>query len=117
MSDVRVLLEHCFDHSSTLKIYGHVAASLRRRGIETALVQFADGMDVSSYDVLVSHDYVDGRGIDEGATRVYGGRRMTRPEEMAAIAATGVPVMPWALAADQAEVLDLFGRWGAQRLL
>jgi hypothetical protein len=25
--------------------------------------------------------------------------------------------MPWALAAHEAEVLDLFGRWGAQRLL
>jgi hypothetical protein len=114
---MRVLLEYCFDHSSSYKLYGEVATSLRRRGIEATLLQFADGMDVSSYDLLVSHDYVDQRGIDEEATRVYGGRYMTRPEEMAAIAAAGVPVMPWALAANQAEVIDLFGRWRAERLL
>jgi hypothetical protein len=80
-------------------------------------VQFADGMDVASYDVLISHDYVDRRGIDETATRVYGGRELTRPEELALIAASGVPVMPWALAVNEAEVLHLFGRWRAQRLL
>jgi len=114
---MRILLEYCFDHCSSRKLYGHVAASLRRRGMEATAVQFADGMDVSSYDVLISHDYVDRRGIDESATRVYGGREMTRPEEMAVIAASGVPVMPWALAANEAEVLDLFGRWRAQRLL
>jgi hypothetical protein len=114
---MRILLEYCFDHRSSRKLYGHVAASLRRRGMEVTIVQFADGMDVSSYDVLISHDYVDRRGIDESATRVYGGREMTRPEEMAVIAASGVPVMPWALAADEAELLDLFRRWRAQRLL
>jgi hypothetical protein len=114
---MRILLEYCFDHSSSRHIYGDVAALLRRRGMDVTLVQFADGMDVASYDLLVSHDYVDWRGIDESATRVYGGRKMTRPDEMAMIAASGVPVMPWALAYTETDLLDLFGRWRAQRLL
>jgi hypothetical protein len=114
---MRILLEYCWDHPSSRNLYGYVAASLRRRGMEVAIVQDVTGMDVSSYDVLISHDYVDRRGIDESATCVYGGREMTRPEEMAVIAASGVPVMPWTLATDEAEVLDLFGRWRAQRLL
>jgi hypothetical protein len=114
---MRILLEHCFDHYSSRKLYGCVAASLRWRGMEATVVQDADGVDVSSYDVLISHDYVERRGIDESATRVYGGREMTRPEGMAVIVACGVPVMPWALAANEAEVLDLFGLWQAKRLL
>jgi hypothetical protein len=39
-------------------------------------------LEHSSYDVLISHDFVDGRGIDENPTRVYGGRAMTRLEEI-----------------------------------
>jgi hypothetical protein len=85
--------------------------------MDVTVVQCVDGIDVSSYDVLISHDFVDRRGIDENATRVYGGRAMTRPEEMGVIAASGVPVMPWALADNAAEVLDLFEHWRAERLL
>jgi hypothetical protein len=63
---MRILLEYCFDHRSSRKLYDHVAASLRRRGMETTVVQDADGMDVSSYDVLISHDFVDRRGSTKG---------------------------------------------------
>jgi len=114
---MRILLEYCFDHSSARNLYGHVAASLRRRGMEPDVVQSVDGMNVSSYDVFISHDFVDRLRIDGGTTRVYGGREMTRPEGLAVIAASGVPVMPWALAANGTEVVDLFRRWRAQRLL
>src|SRR2546425_6223084 len=106
---MRILLEYCFDHSSSRNLYGHVAASLRRRGMEADVVQSVDGMNVSSYDVLISHDFVDRLRIDGGTTRVYGGREMTRPEGLAGIAAPRGPVMPWGFAAEGAEVVGPFG--------
>lgn len=81
------------------------------------MVRTLDGKDPSPYGLLISHDVIDEEVRRLASLRCYGGRELTRPDGLALVARAGVPVMPWALASDRDEVLALFDRWEASRIL
>ncbi len=77
----------------------------------------ADSLDVSGYDLVVSHDVVPAAVRAALPGRVFGGRRWSRPEQLAWLSERGFPVMQWTLVASQAEGLALFDAWGVDRLM
>lgn len=115
---MRVLLEHCFDHWSSRWLYRSVALGLRRQGLEVDIRQKADGADLRSYDFFLSHDFVDRRDRElPRMIRCWGGRTVSRPDSLELMRAAGIPIMPWAQAADFDQARALFAHWGVERLL
>jgi len=113
---MRVLLESCFDHPSARRLYGAVALGLRLRGVEVDVVRCRRDEALAGYDFLVSHDLVDERTRGLPRRGCWGGLALSRPEGLEFLAAHGIAVMPWTRALDRAQVLELFDRWGAERL-
>jgi hypothetical protein len=114
---MRVLLEHCFDHWSSRWLYRSVAFALRRRGLEVDIRQNADRGALRAYDFFLSHDFVDEGDRELPRIRCWGGRSVSRPDSLEVLREAGIPVMPWARAADLDEAKALFEHWGVERLL
>lgn len=114
---MRVLLEYCFDHDSARKLYNSIGRSLRRWGASVDVVRTVSGVDVSAYDVLISHDFASDEVRGLPRLGCFGGRELTRPEGFNMLRELEVAIIPWALADDRAQVLELFDHWQAECLL
>jgi len=116
---MKMLLHSYVAAPSLVARYLHAQAVLRAAEFEADVRTGvrADSLDVSGYDLVVSHDVVPAAVRAALPGRVFGGRRFSRPEQLRWLAERGFPVMQWTLVASQAEGLALFDTWGVDRLM
>jgi hypothetical protein len=116
---MKVLLHSYVAAPSLVGRYLHAQTVLRAADMEADVRTGVrgDALDVSGYGAVVSHDVVPAAVRAALPGRVFGGRRLSRPEELTWLAERGFPVMQWALVGSQAEGLALFDTWGVDRLV
>jgi hypothetical protein len=112
---MRVLLYcNCEDRSSA-SLYTHIEAYLKVMAISATFTNSLKEVNFGNYDLLISHGPVPSAVRTE--IECIAGRQISRPEGLAIIHASGFPTMTWSTAGSKKEVLDLFDKWGVDRLI
>jgi hypothetical protein len=113
----RLVLINGLRRETSEDLYEDVAARLRARGVDVAMIHGLDGSPprLVEGDLVVSNIALPDE-FHAGA-RVIAGRAMPRPASLRLLEDAGVPTMTWALAATRPDVRRLFDAWKVERML
>jgi hypothetical protein len=113
----RLVLINGLRRDTSEDLYEDLAARLRARGVDVALIHGLDGRRprLTEADLVVSNIALPEE-LHAGV-RTIAGRAMPRPVSLGLLEAAGVPTMTWALASTRREVRRLFDSWKVERML
>jgi hypothetical protein len=115
---MKVLLHSHVAAPSLLGRYRFAQQRLRDAGIDSNIrTGVAPGIGADPGDVLVSHNFIPPAERERLANRCFGGKRMTRPEQLTLLASLGFPTMEWTTVNSRADALALCDSWGVGYLI
>jgi len=118
MNSPKKILLHCsFEHIPTKRLYNFVASYLNERGFHAKFLTSLREVNIDDFDFIISHDILKFGIRESGSVKIFCGRWIPRPYSLNLLKQSRVPVMNWGLAANKAEVLNLFDLWKTETIL